>query len=161
MFRLIAAIDQQRGLSKGGFRPWDIPEEQQYFKRQTQSFGGNVLMGAMTFRRLKNGPLKERHNYVLTHDTAPIEGVELVHDLEKFLRGWQNKDLWIIGGADVFTQAMQLGFADELYLTHIEAVFGCHQFFPPYDDFKLVERSELHEQHGFIFSYAKYLAAQN
>jgi dihydrofolate reductase len=158
MFRLIAAIDRRRGIAKGGFQPWYIPEEQQYFKKQTLSMGATVLVGSTSFKRFKNGPLADRKNYVLTHDKAPIEGVELVHDLEKFLRDWQDKDVWIIGGADVFAQVMELGRADELYLTHIEADFGCHQFFPPYDDYMLVKRSDMREQNGFIFTFAKYTA---
>ncbi len=53
---------------------------------------------------------------------------------------------------------MQLGKADELYITHIEAEFGCNQFFPEYEPaFQLAEKSDLHEENGFIFYYAKYV----
>lgn len=157
MIRLIAAIDRKRGVAKQGFQPWYIPEDSRYFVEQTKSYGGSVLIGSTTYKML-TGPLKDRNNYVLTRDKTPIEGVELVHDLGKFLDEWQTKDLWIIGGANVFTQVMEPNQADEIYLTKIEADFGCNQFFPNFDEeFRLKEQSPLHEQNGFIFTFTKYV----
>lgn len=156
MIRLIAAIDRRRGIGKNGGQPWYIPEDEAYFTEKTKSLGGNVLVGSTTYQTFR-GPLSERQNYLLTSKKDPIQGVELVHDLEKFLHDFQNRDLWVIGGANVFSQVMELGKADELYLTHIEADFGCQQFFPSYEDeFSLIGQSELQEQNGFIFSYRQY-----
>lgn len=157
MIRLIAALDRQRGIAKQGFQPWFIPEDTQYFKDQTIQHGGEVLVGSTTFKTFA-GPLSQRRTYLLTHDKTPVEGVELVHDLEKFLEDFREKDLWVIGGANVFAQVIELGRADELYVTKINADFGCNQFFPPYEDtFTLTDQSELHEQNGFIFSYTRYV----
>ncbi len=80
-----------------------------------------------------------------------------MHDLEEFLKNHDDKDLWVVGGAAVFSQVIEAGYADELYVTRIEADFGCDQFFPAYEkDFKLVSQSETHVQNGFTFSYALY-----
>lgn len=157
MNRLIVAMDRKRGMAKQGIFPWYIPEDEEYYDKQTRTYGGNVLMGNTTFKTL-HGPMPDRRNYVLTHDKTPISGVELVHDLDKFLKDFQDTDLWVIGGANVFSQVMQADRADELYITHIEADFNCNQFFPEYEQsFKLAEKSDLHEQNGFIFSYARYV----
>lgn len=157
MNRLIVAIDRQRGLAKHGFQPWYIPEDEQYFTSQTKTHGGIVLIGRTTFQTFKHGPLAGRQNYVLTHNPTPIEGVTPVHDLAAFLGDFKDKDIWVVGGAKVFAEVMQAGHADELYITHIDADFGCDQFFPAYDDqFKLVEESESREQNGFHFRYARY-----
>lgn len=157
MFRLIAAVDRNRGLAKQGVIPWHIPHDEWYYTRQTKTFGGVVLAGATTYKTYRRQPLPGRQNYVLTHDKTPLEGVELVHDLEKFLDEWQSRDVWVIGGANVFAQVMELGRADELYLTHVQAEFGCNQFFPAYEDaYDKFEESDLQEQNGFIFTYAKY-----
>ncbi len=156
MIRLIAAIDRKQGIGKDGFQPWLIPDDEAYFTSHTKDYGGNILVGNTTYK-LFHGPLAERDNYVLTRDNTPIEGVELVHNLEKFLKDLQGHDLWVIGGANVFSQIMQLGKADELYLTRIEADFGCNQFFPDFSQgFSLQERSDLHEQNGFLYSYEIY-----
>lgn len=160
MIRLIAAIDRKRGIGKHGGLPWSIPEDAKFFTDQTKTHGGHVLTGAATWHgTYHDKPLADRHNYLVTHDTKPVKGAELVNDLPKFLRDFQDsgKDLWISGGAGVFEQVMELGYADELYLTHIDADFGCDRFFPEYEkDFKLVERSKPREQNGFHFYYTTY-----
>src|ERR1700679_1620258 len=93
MIRLIAAIDRKRGVAKGGLQPWYIPEDERYFGEQTKKNGGAVLVGSTTFKTFHE-PLAGRQNYVLTSDRTPITGAELVNDLEKFLKDFQNKDLW-------------------------------------------------------------------
>jgi len=159
MIRLIVAVDRKLGLAKRGFQPWYIPDDERYFKEQTKSHGGDVLIGRTTFEGFKNGPLAGRQNYVLTHSTELIEGVTLVHDLGKFLQDFENKGLWIVGGAKVFAEVIEAGKADELLITHIDADFGCDQFFPAYEDkFKLADRTEPEEQNGFTFYYARYAA---
>ena len=162
MIRLIAAIDRRRGLAKHGILPWYIPEDEKYFTDQTKTHGGHVLTGSTTFKNTYKGkPLAGRQNYILTHHDEPIEGAELVHDLTKFLAGFQDKDLWVAGGAGVFEEVIKAGQADELYLTHIDADFRCDQFFPAYEkDFKLIEQTEPREQNGFHFTYARYARSQ-
>jgi dihydrofolate reductase len=156
MIRLIVAVDNMRGIAKHGFQPWHIPDDVAYFNEHTKSYGGDVLLGSTTYKTL-NEPLAGRQNYVLTHNKEPIEGAQVVNDLEKFLKDFQGKDLWIAGGANVFSQVIAASNADELYITHIEADFGCDQFFPEFEPgFVLMEQSDQHEQNGFIFRYAIY-----
>jgi dihydrofolate reductase len=157
MIRLIAAVDRRGGIAKQGFQPWYIPQDEAYFTAMTKQYGAEILVGGITYRTFK-GPLAERKNYILTRDDTPIEGAEVIHKLDDFLASYSEKDLWVVGGANVFAQVMELGAADELYLTYIDADFGCNQFFPTFDKtFQLAEKSELHEENGFIFTYAKYV----
>lgn len=161
MIRLIAAVDRKLGIAKHGGLPWSIPEDENYFTTQTKTHGGNVLTGGTTFRNTYKGrPLVDRQNYILTHKDETIEGVTVVHDLNKLLDEFKNDELWVAGGAEVFKEIMDAGRADELYLTHIDADFGCDQFFPQYEGaFKKVEESEIREQNGFQFVYVKYVRA--
>lgn len=157
MIRLIAAIDRNRGIAKRGAIPWHIPDDERFFTEQTKLYGGYNLIGLVTFQTFKQ-PLVDRHNYVLTNDETPIEGVELVHDLPAFLDRFTDQDLWIVGGASVFQQVMDLGRADELLLTKIDAEFGCDRFFPEYEAaHELAEQSDLHEENGFIYTYTRYI----
>jgi dihydrofolate reductase len=157
MIRLIAAIDRKRGIAKNGFQPWSIPDDEAYFTKETQQYGGVVLVGSTTFKTFR-GPLPNRTNYILTKDKTPIAGVELVHSLEKFLKDFQNHDVWVVGGANVFAQVLQMGKADELFLTRIEADFGCNQFFPEFNStHKLRDQSQLHEENGFLYTYEVYV----
>lgn len=158
MIRLIAAIDQKRGIAKHGFQPWYIPDDEAYFARQTKTHGGNVLVGGTTYRdSFKSKPLTERTTYLLTRSHEAINGVQLVHDLEQWITSRSNQDIWVVGGASVYRQIIDNNQADELYLTFIEADFGCDQFFPEYQaNFQLLSQSEPHDQNGFHFSYACY-----
>jgi len=159
MFRLIAAVDRKLGIAKQGFMPWNIPEDEQYFTDQTKTHGGNVLTGKTTFQLAYLGkPLEGRQNYILTHDKAPIENANVVNNLKDFYNHFEHTDVWVSGGANVFAQIMQDGKADELWLTQIEADFGCNQFFPDFshDHYDLVQESDLREQNGFIFRYVIY-----
>lgn len=157
MIRLIAAIDSQHGIAKEGYQPWSIPEDEKFFTDQTKTHGGNVLIGSATYEKFK-APLKDRKNFVLTRTEQDMTGVVRVHDLAEFLEAIGDEDLWVAGGESVYQQVIDLDKADELYITHIDADFGCDQFFPEFEDkFKLVERSEHKEQNGFKYYYAKYV----
>lgn len=154
MIRMIAAIDRKRGIAKGGVQPWFIPGDDKYFVDQTSKFGAEVLMGSKTYQVIGH-PLKDRRNFVVTREAAAVSGAEVVNDLEGFLKSFE-RDLWVVGGASIFEQA--LPFADELYLTHIEADFGCDQFFPDYtDSFMQFNEESLQEENGFIFKYTVFV----
>lgn len=157
MIRLIAAIDSKRGIAKGGLQPWHIPNDEKYFLDQTSKWGGEILMGRKTYEVIGH-PLADRKNYVVSQHAAAVNGAEVVTDLEAFLKTF-GRDLWIIGGASTFEQT--LPFADELYLTEIQADFGCDQFFPEYaDKFMPFGEDPLQEQNGFIYKFAVYTKRQ-
>ena len=155
MIRLIVALDRNQGIAKHGFMPWNIPEDEAYFTNMTKTFGGNVLTGGVTFREAYSSkPLEGRRNFILTHETKPIDGAEVVNDLSGFINAFK-EDLWVAGGAKVFEEVMVC--ADELYLTHIDADFGCDQHFPSFEEsFYLSEKTDYKEQNGFKYYYAVY-----
>lgn len=153
MIRLIAAIDRNRGIGKCGCIPWKIPGDERYFTDQTKKYGGITLTGRVTYDMF-SGPLKDRRNFVLTRMRELILGVEVINDLEDFLQSpiVKEQDLWVVGGASVFDQT--IGRADELYLTPIDAAFGCDRFFPEYEnEFELSSKTEVQEENGFNYHY--------
>lgn len=154
MIRHIVAFDQKLGIAKNGGQPWNIPEDSQYFRDQTKSHGGQVLVGMTTFKTFEH-PLSDRTNFVVTHQTEPIDGVIFVHDLPKFFAEVKG-DIWVAGGASIFAQT--LGVADELYITRIEADFGCDQFYTSFDEtFSLALQSEEKQQNGFQYRFEVYV----
>lgn len=151
MIRLIAAIDRKRGIAKHGFQPWCIPADELYFKKMTLEYGAVVLMGRKTFETIGH-PLPDRRNVVLSQTEITEQGVEVATDIG-VINGLG--DVWVIGGESVFSQTILN--ADELYLTRIEADFGCDQFFPDFvSDFELVKEEPLLEQNGFLFTQNVY-----
>lgn len=148
MIRLIAAIDDKRGIAKNGAIPWDIPEDRKFFREHTSQKGAVILMGRKTYETIGH-PLPNRRNIVLSNNTHVAPGVENISDLSILN---MLSDVWIIGGEAIYQQT--IASADELYLTHVETDFKCDQFFPDYSElFVQAWRSEPKEQNGLKFWY--------
>lgn len=126
--KLIVAIDRRGAIGRGGDQPFYIPEDLRHFKAVTM--GKPVVMGRRTFEALPRGPLPNRRNIVVSRrqDYSP-EGVEVHGTLQAALSA-AGDDAVVIGGAEIYRQALPL--ADTLELTVIDAVAdGADTFFPP------------------------------
>lgn len=132
---LIAAIDKNRGIGKNNKIPWHVPEDFAWFKQKTS--GQPIIMGRKTFESLGK-PLPNRLNIIVTRDqNFKIEGAEITHSVEQAIhlaKEEKNEEVFIIGGAQIYEQA--LPFADRIYLTKIDGEFACDTFFPEYSEFK-------------------------
>jgi len=151
MIRLIAAIDDRRGIATATGIPWSLPEDAAYFRDRTRT--GLILMGRSTYDEFAS-PLHDRENYVLTHDdTVPLrDGFVAVPSLDDLRARVPDGDVWVIGGAAVY--AATIGQADELFLTRVLADFDCTKFFPPFEDgFTLTSEGEEHEDGGVRFRF--------
>lgn len=136
---MIAAVARNGVIGAGDRLPWRLPADMAYFKRQT--LGKTVVMGAGTYRSLGR-PLPGRHNVVLSRRmTEAPEGCDLVRSVEEALRRYGDRELMVIGGAEVYRQFMP--HADRLLLTEIDADAEGDVFFPPFDrsEWKLVSRT--------------------
>jgi dihydrofolate reductase len=149
MIRCIAAIDDKKGLANDLGIPWDLPADKQYYRDHT--LNSTILMGYRTYAEFAK-PMSQRRNLVLAEPDEPVrEGFEAVHDLQEFLVNF-HEDLWIIGGAGVFSQVMDK--ADELYLTRVSGDFKCTKFFPVFEHlFQITKRSEDHQENGITFHF--------
>lgn len=156
MIRLIAALDRKHGIAKHGIQPWNIPKDEEYFTNKTKTNGAQVLVGRKTFETFKK-PLDGRVNFVYTRKAEPIAGAKVIHDLNDFMNNLQGNDLWVIGGSMLYDQVMNMGKADELYITEIDADFGCDQFFPAYENYVLQTSSDVLEQNGFTYRFTVYV----
>ncbi|MFI5270823.1 MAG: dihydrofolate reductase [Candidatus Saccharimonadales bacterium] len=158
MIRIIAAIDEKRGLAKDGVQPILIPSDLAYFREKTFTYGGNVLVGKNTYLKdFHARPLKGRNLFVLSSSLVQTEGIAVVKDIPELLSIIGNTDLWVAGGAGVFKQFVEQNIADELYLTEIEKDFKCDQFFPEYKGkYKLKSSSETQHEEGVTFSQKVY-----
>lgn len=130
MISLIAALDQNRAIGKSGKLLCHLPLDLKHFKENT--LHQSVLMGRKTFDSIGHA-LPERENFVLTHQKdLRIPGCIAVNSVEEAMTQKQNKDLWVIGGAEIY--ALCLPFADKMVLTHIEYAFeNTDTFFPAFD----------------------------
>ncbi len=131
--KAIAAMSLNRVIGRGNQIPWHLPEDFKWFKRMTT--GQVVVMGRKTFESIGK-PLPSRTTLVLTHSPAPIPGVETIQDLHQIDLVHEEREVFICGGAQLYTQA--LPFCSDLYLTLVKRIVDGDVFFPPFeDDFEL------------------------
>lgn len=100
--------------------PWHIPEDLAHFKAIT--LGNPVVMGRRTWDSLnpRFRPLPGRRNIVITRQRDwAAEGAEIAFSLEAALALAGDDSTWVIGGAQVYREAIAL--ADRLEVTEINA----------------------------------------
>ena len=165
-FALIAAMDEARGIGKGGTLPWRLPKDLAYFNKVTMGTGKNaVIMGRATWDSLPaaHRPLPGRVNIVVSRNAELVlpAAVRRASSLEEALTIAKNahaEKAFVIGGAKVFAEAISHPECSELYITEVHGTFACDTFFPKIDPsrFKKTASSEMHEQNGIKFSFVKY-----
>ena len=136
--KLIVAVDRNNAIGwQDGRLPWKIAEDMKRFKELTT--GSTVLMGRKTFESIgrPNG-LPNRQNVVLTTDAGkrtgpgvhPVWFKDGTNSLKTYVQahqaglGGDPGDLWIIGGATVYDQAIAQQLVDEIYLTIVDVTSG-------------------------------------
>lgn len=126
--KAIAAMALNRVIGCGGKLPWHLPEDFRWFKRMT--VGNVVLMGRKTFDSL-GSPLPNRTNVVLSRSGA-IPGVEVIRDLSDFDPDRYERDVYVIGGAQIYRQTLPL--CTDLYLSVVKRVVVGDALFPEFED---------------------------
>ena len=157
----IAAVAENGTIGRDGDLPWHLPDDLNYFQRTTK--GRYVITGRKNYESIppKYRPLKGRTNIVVTRNPAyEAPGALVKPSLESALacaRSAGEEEVFIIGGGQIYREALQKGLADRLYLTLIHAEIDGDTRFPEIDPLEWNEQSrELHEadqRHAHAFSY--------
>ncbi|MDR3268889.1 MAG: dihydrofolate reductase [Tannerella sp.] len=162
---VIVGMDEHRAIGKDRQLLWHLPHDMQHFKEITT--GHTVIMGRKTFESLPKGALPNRKNIVLTQRfaEAKYENCLVCPTLQSALAACENEEeVFIIGGANVYRQAMAI--ADKLYLTTVHHTFaGADTFFPPIDAAEWVEtdRQDFPEddKNPHFHSFSTYIRKNN
>ncbi len=154
---IIAAVAKNRAIGKDNKLIYWLPNDLKRFKALTT--GHTIVMGRKTFESLPKGALPNRRNIVLTRSARQFPGCDCYSSLEEALLHCEpDEDVFIIGGASVYRQA--LSRADRLYMTEVEDTPSeADAFFPPYDDWKKVneEHHPADEKHLYEYTFADYV----
>jgi dihydrofolate reductase len=125
----ILAMSENRVIGHENQLPWYLPADLKYFK--TITTGHPILMGRKTYDSIGR-PLPNRTNIVLTRNKAfKAPGCIVVTSMQEAIQeaGLINsKDIFIIGGADVYKQCMS--YISQIYLTTVHEQFEGDVFFP-------------------------------
>ena len=114
---ILVAMASNRTIGINNTLPWRIPEDLKHFKALTM--GHHMIMGRKTFDSIGK-PLPGRTTVVVTRNRGlKIEGCIIAHSLHEALAACTgDEEVFIIGGAEIYMQAMPL--TDTLYITEIQ-----------------------------------------
>lgn len=158
MISLVLAMDKNGLIGNKNELPWHLPNDLQYFKGLTS--GNRVLMGRNTYDSIGKA-LPDRDNIIIT--SRPLdyeEGSRLVvrsRLVDSLLEFGNNGDLFVIGGAKVFEQAIP--YASRIYLTRIQEEFeGDTYFYFDESEWKIVSRVKglKDDQNPYHYEYLVY-----
>ncbi len=121
---LIAAVDRNWAIGRGGRLLVSIPADKQAFRDGT--VGKAVIMGRKTLESLPGGqPLHKRTNLVLSRDPHySVKGAVVCRSVEEALAavsGFKTEDVYVIGGQEIYENF--LPHCDTAYITWIDYVY--------------------------------------
>lgn len=130
MIIAIFAIDEQGGMGLQGSMPWPFnKDDMKWFKSTT--IDQVVVMGRKTWTSTgMPKPLPNRINIIFTSeklfaDNPNIEFIsgDVVEQLLLIQQKFLDKDIFVIGGADILIQAEPA--IEKIYLTQIKGNYNC------------------------------------
>ncbi|SDI36882.1 dihydrofolate reductase [Winogradskyella thalassocola] len=157
---IIVAAGEDNAIGKDNDLIWHLSDDLKHFKSLTN--GHHIIMGRKTFESFPK-PLPNRTHIVITRQgnyKVPSD-VIVVNSLDDALDAARlDKQPFIIGGGEIYKQAMSL--VDKLEITRVHAEFeNADTFFPEIDDtiWQEVNRTthDADEKHAYAFSFITYL----
>ena len=154
-FSIIVAVDQADGIGLQGRLPWHLSGDMKHFKTITSETQDPckkniVIMGRKTWESIPDTfkPLKNRYNVVLSRqgrldlpegvwpaktfaDIGPVIDQQIHRD--------RCENIFVIGGAQIYEQAVQDPHCQRIFLTRVMKTFSCDAFFTSYHH-RFIER---------------------
>lgn len=126
---LVAAMGKNRAIGLDGRMPWHLPAELQHFKRTT--LGKTIVMGRKTWQSIGR-PLPGRQNIVISRSPGFVAtGAEVVTSLGAAIEISATAEVMVIGGGQLYAQAISL--AARMVLTLIEIEPEADTWFPEWN----------------------------
>jgi dihydrofolate reductase len=156
---IVVAVSENGVIGTDGGLPWDLPDDQQFFKRLT--LGGCIVMGRGTHESV--GRLLPRRTTLIVSRNPEyrVAGAEVLPGFDDAL-AWAERqglpEIFAVGGAGVYAAALPV--AHRLYLTRVHAQVEGETRMPGPDDpaeagFSLVAEQhhapDARHSHGFTF----------
>ena len=126
---IIAAIATNNALGKDNDLIWHLPADLKRFKKVTS--GHHILMGRKTYESIGK-PLPNRTTVIITRNKEyKAAGCMVVDSIEKAIEvAKAAAQVFIIGGAQIYQQAMNSNLVDRLDITEVHHAFDADVYFP-------------------------------
>lgn len=138
MTKLIVARSANNVIGKDNDLIWHLPADMRFFTQST--LGHVVIMGRRNWDSIpaKYRPLKDRLNVVVTRnkDFTHSDCVTF-HSLKEAVEAYKSdaqRETFIIGGGQIYKEALDQNLVDEMYITEIENEFDGDTWFPQFDE---------------------------
>jgi dihydrofolate reductase len=134
---LIVATPTNLAIGKNNQLIWNLPKDMKFFMETTT--GHPVIMGRKNFESIpkKFRPLRNRTNVIVTRNKEyTADGCIVVNNIEDSLKALEienNKEVFVIGGGEIYKRFLEKKLIDRMYITHIEQAFDGDTFFPEID----------------------------
>jgi dihydrofolate reductase len=149
----VVVVDAHNGIGKNNQLLVHFPADLKRFKKITT--GHAIIMGRKTYDSMGR-VLPNRRNIIISRQIdLRIEGAETAGSLQQALDLCNaDKEVFIIGGAEIFKQALPL--INRIYLTQIHKSFDADAFFPEIniEKWNEVEREDFEPDEKTPFSYS-------
>lgn len=119
---IIACVDKNQLIGYDGSIPWHYSADLKRFRNVTTN--NIVVMGRKTYESIGK-PLVNRENIIISNQSKQIPGTTVCtmsYFLENAKNLDNNKKVWIIGGAEIYEQALVLDICDVIDLTIINGI---------------------------------------
>ena len=150
---IVAAISKNHALGKGNQLLYHLPNDMRMFRLLTM--GGTIIMGRKTFESFPNGALPNRENIVISRSNLKFDDVTVCHSIEDAIKESSHDNIFIIGGGQIYRQAMDI--VDTMYLTIVDDIaVDADVFFPDWgDEWKLLsnEKHFADSKHKYNYSF--------
>lgn len=149
----VVVVDQNNGIGNNNQLLVHFPADLKRFKSITT--GHSIIMGRKTFESMGRA-LPNRRNIVVSRQAGTtLQGAEITNSIENAVALCESEqEVFIIGGAEIFKQALPL--LSRIYLTRIHKGFEADTFFPEIlsEQWKETEREDFGPQENTPFSYS-------
>lgn len=121
-------------IGRKGRLPWDIPEDWEYFLKQTRE--GTLIFGRRCYEEMIERTKEGRQAIVLSRDPSfqPKFGHKAgsIPEALENARGF-GKEIWICGGEQIYQETLPM--ADRLFLTLVHADVEGDTHFPDWEPY--------------------------
>jgi len=144
-FDVVVAADLEWGIGRANALPWPkLKGDLAHFRRVTSTAAEGkrnaIVMGRKTWEsaEVAGKPLPRRLNLVISRraDLALPQGVACAPSLDAALAAAAAPDIdsvFVVGGAEIYRQALEHPALRYVYLTRVEGRFGCDTHLPDLD----------------------------
>ena len=151
-FHIVVAVSRENnGIGKDGKLCWKNKEDMDFFRSlttKTEDINKKnvIIMGRNTFESIKENPLKNRENFVISQ--KKYKNVLSFKSLDECLQ-FVNQDpdvesIFVIGGERLYKEAIHHNLCKYVYMNKIDGTYDCDTFFPNLgNEYKLQKYDEL------------------